>query len=124
MAEQQFKISKFANMLPRFSNTIFFGDLLRSELYQGHLERIADYLICGEGVWWHKDDNSCSVVFHDSEDEPNWRREGPGLSHFRSSNIKGVAITVQQKWKLCLSGGIILPIKRLKKFDEEGNFQT
>lgn len=59
-----------------------------------------------------------------SEDEPDWRPKGPGLSHFRSSNIKEVAITVQQKWKLCLSGGTILPIKRLKKFDEEGNFQT
>lgn len=89
---QQSKISKFAEQLPKSKNTEIYGSLLKSEFYQAHLERIADYLIVGEGVWWHKDLENNSIVFHDCDSEPDWRAEGPALQHFRSSTFKSVKV--------------------------------
>ena len=42
------------------------------------MARIADFLILGEGVWWHKDGEI--MVFHDSNKQPSFRKEGPLLA--------------------------------------------
>ena len=100
---QESQISHFAHQLPKAANTSFFGDLFQSEMYQAHLERISDYLLPGEGVWWHRDEESCSIVFHDSVDEDDWRDEGPAMCHFRSSSLKSIELRVQSSWEKCLA---------------------
>ena len=54
--------------------------------WQTHLERIADFLLCGEGVWWQ--DNGDSIEFFDGPDEEECKPEGPPLHHFRTWNLK------------------------------------
>ena len=51
--------------------------------YQAHLERLSDYLLTGEGVWWHRDSDTGDFVFHDGESEPEYREEGPPLMDFK-----------------------------------------
>ena len=53
--------------------------------WQAHLERISDYLILGEGVWWFKD-NSKNIVFYDKQERI------PAIAipkpfHFRSTSV-------------------------------------
>ena len=79
LATQQSVISKYAANLPDFSNTFIPEDMLESEIYQAHLERISDFLLPGENVWWHTDEESREVVFHDSRGEPDWHPDGPPL---------------------------------------------
>ena len=52
---------------------------------QAHFERIINYLILGEGVWWFKD-NSKNVVFYDKRGRiPAFTIPKP--FHFRSTSI-------------------------------------
>ena len=53
---QQSLISQFARKLPKLPNITIFGELLQSETYQAHLERISDFLLPGEGVWCHREE--------------------------------------------------------------------
>ena len=119
---QQSKISKFAQHLPDMPNTTLGPDVLATEKYQAHLERIADYLVLGEGVWWHVDKETNCIEFHDSCNEPEYRDAGPPLYHFRSSTLKSVQSLIQEKWKECLDTGVQLPLTRLKKYDADGEF--
>lgn len=65
--DQQSKIGKFATHLPDFPDTVIPQELLENEVYQAHLEQIGDFLLCGKGVWWHTDEESKEVIFHDSK---------------------------------------------------------
>ena len=85
--DQQSKIGKFANNLPDFPYTIISDELLATELYQVHLEQISDFLLCGRGVWWHANEESKEIIFHDSKGQPEFRAQGPPMHHFRSSSL-------------------------------------
>ena len=52
--EQESTLGKLATCLPRAENTVIAHRLILKypNAYQAHLERIADFLICGEGIWW------------------------------------------------------------------------
>ena len=43
-------------------------------VWQCHLERISDFLLVGEGRWWHREGNF--VVFHDGENDPDSLDDG------------------------------------------------
>ena len=55
-------------------------------LFQLHLERIADYLSFGEGIWWHHNVDTNEVVFHDGETSPN-EVEGSVLLSFCNTTL-------------------------------------
>ena len=117
---QQSRISKFACKIPKRPNTEIFGKILDSTLYQAHLERIADFLLPGEGVWWHLDQDSKSVVFHDAEGEPDYHPEGPSLTHFRSSTLDSVQSHLHAIWARLISAEHIkLPIERVRVYGVE-----
>ena len=44
------------------------------ELFQAHLKRISDFLSPGYGVWWKTIGEQ--IIFHDGDNEPDWREEG------------------------------------------------
>ena len=50
-----------------------------------HLERISDFLVCGKGVWWEK--NQHGFHFFDGDSELNQHPEGPILYHFNNNTI-------------------------------------
>ena len=64
--KQKSDVSKLASALPSFPNTIFSSNFLKkhSHSWQGHLEKIADFLVVGEGVWWTRDSEG-SIQFFD-----------------------------------------------------------
>lgn len=87
-SQQNSSVSQLSSILPKFSNSVIpngFQIKYPGE-YQCHLERISDFLLPGEGVWWRRDLRG--IEFFDSEDEPRSRPEGPFLHHFRYSNLK------------------------------------
>ena len=57
------KIRKAAEFLPRNGNTVFTKEWTQRSDFQAHLEKISDYLLMGEGIWWH--DENGNIVMHD-----------------------------------------------------------
>ena len=74
--------------MDKLPNSFFSFELIKTytSAWQAHLERISDFVLCGEGVWWTKDENG--GTFHDSPGEPEHRPEGPALHHFRSWTLE------------------------------------
>lgn len=86
-------------------NKEFLANKKHSRWYQAHLERISDYILPGEGVWW-KSDAEGGVEFFDSDKEPDFREEGPKLHHFRSSSLKQEESYLSSCWENCLQSKI------------------
>ena len=55
--------------------------------YQAHLKRISDYLLIGEGIWWHQETDTGYLVFHDGDAEPEFPEEGPALRDFQTESL-------------------------------------
>ena len=55
------------------------------ELFQAHLERIADFVLPGAGVWWHVENNT--IIFHDGDTNPDFREEGPSLMSYENCSL-------------------------------------
>ncbi|XP_078700658.1 uncharacterized protein LOC144927213 [Branchiostoma floridae x Branchiostoma belcheri] len=109
---QQNKISKAAETV-RMDRTTIPVDLLKKypRDAQTHCERIADFLLPGHGVHWHKEEGQ--VVFHDSaNDQPN-PQSGPKLHHFRSTSLKDEYRYIRETWKKCLQQQVTLPASKL-----------
>ena len=115
-------IGKYAETLPPPDNTSFAHSEINSNEYQAHLERISDFLLPGEGIWWHYDDEIMSIVFHDGKDEPNDRIQGPKLHHFRSSTFASERNYLKEQWIKCLESEVVLPTCKIKIFDENGDY--
>ena len=119
--KQDSSISSQSKLLPDRPRTLFSKSLLsnNAQLVQGHLSRIADFLLPGEGIWWHID-----VIFHDSQADPLTHLEGPILSHFRSSSVKEESKLIEMAWQECInkakSSTIILPLSQIKTFSQDG----
>ena len=120
-ADQQSKIGKFATHLPDLPDTVIPQELLESEVYQAHLEQIGDFLLCGKGVWWHTDEESKEVIFHDSKGQPEFQDQGPPMHHFCSSSFHSERLYLERKWNQCLArGDLLLHIKKVKVYDPSG----
>ena len=90
-------------------------------MYQAHLEQIGDFLLCGKGVWWHTDEESEEVIFHDSKGQPEFRDQEPPMHHFRSSSFHSERLYLERKWNECLArGDLQLPIRKVKVYDSSG----
>ena len=122
LTNQQSKIGQFAKNLPNFPDTSVPNEFLDNEIYQAHLERISDFLLCGRGVWWHADEESQEIIFHDSKEQPEFREEGPPIHHFRSSSFQSEKEYLKEKWVECLTrADFHLPIRKVKVYDPDGN---
>ena len=108
-SQQNSKISQLSAILPKFPNSLIPNGFLTNypAECQCHLERISDFLLPGEGVWWRPD--LCGIEFFDSEEEPNTRPEGPFLHHFRYSNMKKEQQYLKECWTRCLKENVSIP---------------
>lgn len=124
LKKQECEISRLAKLLPERTSSVFNKDILmnKSSLYQTHLSRIAEFVKPGENIWWHF--NGDSVVFHDSQQEPSFRDDGPLLLHFRSSSLKQKHEENEQIWQNCIdqyeTKNLSLPLLKLKKRGQDG----
>ncbi|VDI28834.1 Hypothetical predicted protein [Mytilus galloprovincialis] len=122
---QESVIQKQAHLLaPRPNSTIPAHIVTKQPtLLQAHLERIPDFLLPGNNIWWHSTNNN--LIFHDGPDEPCYRNQGPEMSHFRSSSLKDENTKLKVIWQTIMTrfqeNQLILPLRRLKTFDVYGN---
>lgn len=121
LQQQESIISKQSRLLPKRGGSIFPDSILkkRSSLVQAHMERIADFLVMGEGIWWKFDGDG--VIFADGPDDPTHHLEGPSLHHFRSSNLKEEQNCLTNIWNNCIdkfkNKTISLPLKKLRVYE-------
>ena len=82
------EISRLFDIMDKLPNSFFPFELIKTyaSAWQAHLERISDFMLCGEGVLWTQDENG--ITFHDSPGEPEHKPEGPALHHFRSWTLE------------------------------------
>ncbi|CAC5383150.1 unnamed protein product [Mytilus coruscus] len=122
---QESVIQKQAHLLAPRPNSTIPAHIVSKQptLLQAHLERISDFLLPGNDIWWHSTDNN--LIFHDGPDEPCYRNQGPQLSHFRSSSLKDENAKLKVIWQTIMTqfqeNQLILPLHRLKAFDVDGN---
>ena len=62
-------IYKFSSASEPIENMVIDPDFCDNRDYQAHLERISDFLLVGEGVWWHREEDTGDFVFHDGDGE-------------------------------------------------------
>ena len=75
--------------------------------WQSHLQRISDFLIFGENMWWEK--NDFGVEFFDVPDNQPKLVYHPKIHHFRSSNISTVTRMLKDHWSTILKNNTPIP---------------
>ena len=115
----QHEISKLYNAMDKLPNTVVPYEFIarKPRVWQAHLERIADFLLPGEGVWWSQEEEG--ICFIDGPQEPIKHIEGPQMHHFRSSTLKMEAEYLQDCWKSILDNKIPVPIHEI--ISDKGN---
>ena len=86
--------------------------------YQAYLERISDFLLCGESVCWRH--NLFGVEFLDGPQERQ-ANNGPPLHHFRSHTLQSEELHLRKCWKECLTQEIAIPRHAIRIYDEDGD---
>ena len=122
--KQEATVSKLASSLPPYENTIIPEVLMEKHIrsWQAHLQRISDFLLSGEGIWWRKQGNG-DVEFLDGQRSISSHPQGPLLHHFRSSNFSAEEEYLQKCWQECLKNGVALPISIIRVEDEHGQMK-
>ncbi|XP_078609001.1 uncharacterized protein LOC144880606 [Branchiostoma floridae x Branchiostoma japonicum] len=86
--------------------------------YQPHLERLADFLESGEGVWWKKTESG--IEFLDGPQEEDFK-SSPPLHHFRSQTYKEEQKYLHNKWDVCVDKAkkkqLVLPHMQIKLYE-------
>ena len=73
------------SLIEAVENSKFLLGEFKDGAWQKHLQRISDFLVCDEGVWWKTDGKY--VVFHDGDEESISREEGPVMQNFHDNQI-------------------------------------
>ena len=90
-------------------NSLFTYDYIQknSSDWQSHLERISDYLIFGEDVWWKK--TEFGIEFFDVDNTPANLDLNPKVHHFRSANIRTVTKDLEEHWTSIVENKLCIP---------------
>ena len=86
VAKQESQVSKLAKSLGLCTDTIIPMPVVKKHArsWQAHLQRIADFLLPGKGIWWCQKEGG--IEFFDLPCSLKDRSEGPTLHYYRSSN--------------------------------------
>ena len=119
---QESEVRKIAKTLGKSKNSVipFTWCRVHPTQYQAHLEKISDFIACGEGIWWKV--TSDGFEFFDGDDCDDYHKEGPLLQHFRSSTLPDIHSNLRQKWQQCLQAGINLPAEIIRHYTDAGQF--
>ena len=121
VSSESSRIKKAAQTLPHYTGSHFSKQFIQYHLpaFQSHLQRIAHYLIHGEGVWWYKTDSG-SIHFNDSDLDSEIHTEGPSVLHFRNASLKDISSRASQCWQIILHDKIGIPIRVVRRYDTQG----
>ena len=113
--EQESRLGGLSKCLPKAENSIIPHRVLLKYpyAYQAHLERISDFLLCGEGAWWRNTVSGIEFIDVNTPDEdPRGAETVPLLHHFRSHTLKSESTYLQDEWNLARKArNIYLPRK-------------
>ena len=100
-------------------DTVFTKNMLANhkDEIQLHMQRIADYLVCGPAVWWCKEAQGEAIRFFDGIGQANVRPEGPIMRHFRDTSVSEALQSVSECLEQCISGKVELPLNELRLQD-------
>ena len=102
------------------NNSLFTYDFIKNNAgnWQSHLERISDFLLLGEGVWWQK--NEFGIEFFDCHNQAEKSEPlNPKVHHFRSSNISTVTKDLEVSWNSILETNVKIPIHKILEGSED-----
>ena len=85
--------------------------------WQSHLQRISDFLIFGEDVWWKKTEFGVEFIDKDGD----FPCQKPLVRHFRSTTIADVEVQLEKNWAEVLAKNIPIPANSIIEEDETGN---
>ena len=119
----QSKISKFDKAVGPIENTRIYPGLCTKRELQAHLERISDYLLPGEGVWWYECPETGDYIYRDGDGEPEFHDEGPVLKSFESESLKSSQQYLKDCWKECINSDVRLPIEKVYVYSESGDYE-
>lgn len=121
LKQDESMVSSVSAKLPKFKGTRFSKAFLSQRLpsWQAHLERLSPYLQHG-GVWWKEEEDS--YKFFDSDEECDYRPEGPSLMHFRSATLQDVHARSAKAWKYILDENVTLPTPYIRLYDAQGSY--
>lgn len=111
-------ITKLAKSLATKFNTVIPREWLAKAptQYQVHLERIGDYIMEGEGIWWQKVD--AGIEFFDITSNTH-SPKGPQIMHFRDTSLSDVDHNLLTKWEKCLSERVTLPAMSIRYYTDQ-----
>ena len=88
--------------------------------WQAHLQRIGPFLKPGIGIWWRSTNDK--YEFLDSNNEPNFKQQGPSLQHYRETKLETIYKTKKVVWESILEQEIILPTPYIKLYNSHGEY--
>ena len=91
----------------------------RMSSWQAYLQRIGPFLEQGIGVWWRSTNES--YEFFDSNDEPNFKQQGPNLQHYRDTKLEEIYEKKKVVWEKILEEETILPTPYIKLYNSQGH---
>ena len=103
----------YAPIKIKLSNTVVSFEWIQKFFtqFQRLLERQADYLLQGPGVWWREVETG--VEFFDHELAENTAKK---LHHFRSSTLKSESEFLTNCWQKCLNDkNVLIPAWKIKE---------
>lgn len=120
VAKQESQVSKLAKSLGPRTNTIIPIPVIKKHArsWQAHLQRIADFLLPGKGIWWCQKEGG--IEFFDSQCALKGRSEGPILHHYHSSNHKIEESYLHTCWNECLEKKLCIPSHVIWTEDKHG----
>lgn len=90
--------------------------------FQSHLERISDFLLPGQGVWWLK--TTSGIEFYDGPNkEEDYKTPGPEL-HFRNTMMGDLQAQLLKTWEECINESTQLPLPTVRQYGPEGNLEN
>ena len=98
-------------------NSLFTYEYIKNNVedWQSHLERISDFLLEGEGIWWKK--TKFGIEFNDKTEFINYPLK-PKVCHFRSTDIHKTQIELEKNWLQLVEENMIIPIHKILEEDE------
>ena len=127
LQKQESVISQQAKFLDKKTDTRFhITDIIKNPyLYQCHLQRISDFLLCGKGVWWSL--TGSAVVFHDATGRSSSHISGPPLHQLRSTTLVEEQSYLSECWKDVINkvenGSLQVPLHKIKKFTNDVSYK-
>ncbi|KAF6027618.1 hypothetical protein EB796_014070 [Bugula neritina] len=119
------RVTAEKSLVSKAARGIYLGrnTIIKNQIFQDcqtaalvHLSRIADYIEHGPNIWYKVHDSA--IEFLDGLDEPEYRAEGPKLTHFRSSNWADLSDRIEKSWTDCLRQKTLLKIQIVNSLEE------